>query len=321
MSPKHENGLKTASLASPPSYSAFVIPIFAVTSSCGHLRHTWAASRARARGLRLTPGPAPGGIFTPAGGSLLAGCPLCGGFPFMLFDNCAAARKPSASVPKLLYPRAPSPRGRALRRHALMHRGRPAGSSIGDCVSDFALAPLRGLDVQTSPERAEREGPARGRRRREAPQLKGAGPAPPLGRTRGRKEGAGPPGPARGCERPQGGQPEKQGCGLGLPAAGCRGGARGWGEGCSRSRPLRRVLPAEASKRPSAAVAGPLLRGARETKAKASRRRGLCARSWGWLGRRRAGVGVGGLGGLRALSARPTRPAARACRRNYPAPP
>ncbi|XP_012590617.1 PREDICTED: ataxin-7 [Condylura cristata] len=36
--------------------------------------------------------------------------------------------------------------------------GRPA-SSIGGCVSDFALAPLRGLDVQTSPERAEREGP------------------------------------------------------------------------------------------------------------------------------------------------------------------
>ncbi|CAO2637741.1 Atxn7, partial [Lemmus lemmus] len=51
-----------------------------------------------------------------------------------------------------------------------------------------ALAPLRGLDVQTSPERAEREGPARGRRRQEAPPLKGAGRAPPLGRTRGRKE-------------------------------------------------------------------------------------------------------------------------------------
>jgi hypothetical protein len=96
--------------------------------------------------------------------------------------------------------------GRAWATLSLLRRGRPAGSSIGGCVSDFALAPLRGLDVQTSPERAEREGPARGRRRQEAPPLKGAGRAPPLGRTRGRKEGAGlPAGP--GCERPQGGQP------------------------------------------------------------------------------------------------------------------
>ncbi|XP_050995874.1 ataxin-7 isoform X1 [Acomys russatus] len=93
--------------------------------------------------------------------------------------------------------------GRASATHSSLRRGQPAGSSIGGCVSDFALAPLRGLDVQTSPERAEREGPARGRRRQEAPPLKGAGRAPPLGRTRGRKEGAGlPAGP--GCERPQG---------------------------------------------------------------------------------------------------------------------
>lgn len=96
--------------------------------------------------------------------------------------------------------------GRAWATLSSLRRGRPAGSSIGGCVSDFALAPLRGLDVQTSPERAEREGPARGRRRQEAPPLKGAGRAPPLGRTRGPKEGAGlPAGP--GCERPQGGQP------------------------------------------------------------------------------------------------------------------
>lgn len=168
----------------------------------------------------------------------------------------------------------------------MVARGPPAGSSIGGCVSDFALAPLRGLDVQTSAEQAEREGPARGRRRREAPLLKGAGRAPPLGRTRGRKEGAGPPGPARGCERPQGGQPEGRGCVFGPLRRG-----QPW-QGQLRAPASVRVSAAEAGKGPYAAVLGrrrlvPSPEGPRESKAKASPRRGLCARGGGWPGRRR----------------------------------
>lgn len=75
--------------------------------------------------------------------------------------------------------------------------------------------------MQTSPERAEREGPARGRRRREAPLLKGAGWVPPLGRTRGRK------GPGRGCERPQGEQP-RAGLRCGPPQRRAPASGPGW---------------------------------------------------------------------------------------------
>lgn len=184
-----------------------------------------------------------------------------------------------------------TPGGRARRRrHSMVPRGRAACSSIGGFVSDFALAPLRGLDVQTSPERAKREGPAWGRRRREAPLLKGAGRAPWLGRTRGRKEGAGPPGPARGCERPQGGQLEGRGCVFRPPRRG-----QPWlGRGQLRAPASVRVSAAEAGRGPCAAVAGrrrlvPSPEGPRESKAKASPRRGLCARGGGWHGRRRVG--------------------------------
>ncbi|KAK2509125.1 hypothetical protein MC885_006443, partial [Smutsia gigantea] len=157
----------------------------------------------RTPGFELTPGTAPGPHFLAARGFLHQRRALGGGFPFTLMTaarppasaeqtaTCASACAPGLDI------RAGGPDGDNI-------RWCPGSSSIGGCLSDFALAPLRGLDVQTSAERAEREGPGRGRRRREAPPLKGAGRAPPLGRTRGRKEGAGPPGPARGCERPQG---------------------------------------------------------------------------------------------------------------------
>lgn len=91
---------------------------------------------------------------------------------------------------------------------------------------DFALAPLRGLDVQTSPERAEREGPTRGRRR-EAPPLKGAGwVLLLLGRTRRRKEGAGR-GAELGMPAASGWAAEGWGCVSGLPTKGSGGRARG----------------------------------------------------------------------------------------------
>lgn len=198
-----------------------------------------------------------------------------------------------------------------------MPRGGPAGFSIGGCVSDFALAPLRGLDVQTSPERAEREGPARGRRRREAPRLKGASRTPPLGRTRGRKEGAGPPGPARGCERPQGGQPEGRGCVSGLPAAGRRGGARGRGGGSAGPRLPRRRQAGDLAPRWRAAGARPLPRGAAGVESE-SEPAPRTLRPGRGLAQEEAGGGAGRPG---ALSARPTRPAGRARRRNSPAPP
>lgn len=163
-----------------------------MTFSCGHLStRAW---------LALQPGLTPGQLFHTCHWQLW----------FLGFRAVAASHSCSSYCAASREPRAKS-WCRGLRREGLGDAfvaapGRPAGSSIGGCVSDFALAPLRGLDVQTSPERAEREGPARGRRRQEAPPLKGAGRAPPLGRTRGRKEGEGlPAGP--GCERPQGGQP------------------------------------------------------------------------------------------------------------------
>lgn len=161
--------------------------------------------------------------------------------------------------------------------------GSAARLSIGGCVSDFALAPLRGLDVQTSPERAEREGPARGRRRREAPLLKGASRVPPLGRTRGRK------GPGRGCERPQGGQPR---AGAAFRASPPRAAVAGRGQlWVPASVP---GLAAEAGRGPCAAVAGgrrlvPSPEGPRESKAKASPSHGLCAQGRGWPRGRRAG--------------------------------
>lgn len=184
--------------------------------------------------------------------------------------------------------------GRAWATHESLRRGRPAGSSIGGCVSDFALAPLRGLDVQTSPERAEREGPARGRRRQEAPPLKGAGRAPPLGRTRGRKEGAGlPAGP--GCERPQGGQ-RRAGARAGGPEA-----AAGW-----LRAPTSRGGPGRAASAAVAAAAG-ARRGPREGgESESQLRRGLCARTG-------AAAGPGGC--------QRHRPAGRARRRNSAAPP
>lgn len=199
--------------------------------------------------------------------------------PIHAFDSCAAAGSGGFRLPAP----APAPRsplsglGRRARRRpqSAAPRGGPPGSSIGGSVSDFALAPLRGLDVQTSPERAEREGPARGRRRREAPLLKGAGRVPPLGRTRGRK------GPSRGCERPQGEQP-RAGLRFGPPRRGRAGaGLRAGAGGRGRQGTLRRGVWRPAAR--------PLPRGPREAKAKASRRRGLCSRGGGWPGGRRAG--------------------------------
>lgn len=197
-------------------------------------------------------------------------------------------------------------------------RGRTPGFSVGGCVSDFALAPLRGLDVQTSPERAKREGPARGRRQREAPQLKGAGRAPLLGRTRGRKEGAGAAGPGLGMRAASGWAARELGVRFGPPRHGQPG--RGRGQlGAPASvlvlRGIRRQGTLRRGGGPLAAVPSP--EGPRESKAKASPCRGLRARGGGWPGRRQAG----GLGGRGALSARPTRPAGRARRRNSPAPP
>lgn len=220
---------------------------------------------------------------------------------------------------------APAPLGRdparsRRQRQALVPRGRPPGFSLGGCVSDFALAPLRGLDVQTSPERAKREGPARGRRQREAPPLKGAGRAPPLGRTRGRKEGAGAAGPGPGMRAASGWAARELGVRFGPPRHGQP--RRGAGGGSPGRRPPCWFSAASAGREPCAAVAGrwwlvPSPEGPRESKAKASPCGGLCAGGGGWPGRRQAG----GLGGRGALSARPTRPAGRARRRNSPAPP
>ncbi|XP_060246603.1 POLG alternative reading frame-like [Meriones unguiculatus] len=185
--------------------------------------------------------------------------------------------------------------GRASATQSSLRRGRPAGASIGGCVSDFALAPLRGLDVQTSPERAEREGPARGRRRQEAPPLKGAGRAPPLGRTRGRKEGAGLPAgragmrAAAGWAAAGGGadglRPRRGGLRAGLP--------RRAGPGSQRRSGGR-------SRRPARAAGG---------ESESQRRRGLCARAG-------AAAGPGGAGDCQHH-----RPAGRARRRNSAAPP
>lgn len=230
----------------------------------------------------------------PARGFLHQRRALGGGFPFTLLT---AARPPASAehTATCASACAPGPDPRAGGPDGDSTRWCP-GSSIGGCLSDFVLAPLRGLDVQTSPVRAEREGPARGRRRREAPPLKGAGRAPPLGRTRGRKERAGPPGPARGCERPQGGQPEGRGCVFGPP----RQGQPRWGAGRGRlqapaSRPRFRGRGRQG---PRVAVAArrrlvPSPEGPPESKAKASPRRGLCAGAecGGWPGRRRPGGG------------------------------
>lgn len=199
--------------------------------------------------------------------------------------------------------------------------GRQSGSSIGGCVSDFALAPLRGLDVQTSPVRAKREGPARGRRQREALQLKGAGRAPPLGRARGRKEEAGPPGLARGCERPQGGQPKGWGCVSALPAMGSlsRAGAApaaGLRAGSPRLRQAGRQATLNCGGGPLAPH--PLPRATRRSrKRKRARAADFAPRAGGGPG----GGGLRELSGRGALSARPTRPAGRARCRNSPAPP
>lgn len=199
--------------------------------------------------------------------------------------------------------------------------GRPAGSSIGGCISDFSLAPVRGLDVQTSPERAEREGPASGRRRREAPPLKGAGRAPPLGRTHGRKEGAGQPGRARGCERPKGGQLEVLGCGSGFPA---RAAVVGRGAGAG---PLRRWPPRQVPGQRQAGDPAPRWRAAccpsPPSGGRESRKRKL-ARAVDFAPRAGGGLQEAGLGGWAArgaLSACPTRSTGRARRRNSPAPP
>lgn len=206
-----------------------------------------------------TPGPSPGPRF-PARPLRFPARPVAARRrrrPIHAFDSCVAAGSQGCRAP-CTSPRAP--------RSAAPRDG-PPGSSVGNCVSDFALAPLRGLDVQTSPERAEREGPARGRRRREAPLLKGAGRVPPRGRTRGRK------GPDRGCERPQGGQPR----------AGLRFGPRRRGQ---RWRGAGRRAPASGSRLAAAAGRGPRAAEpggrwlvppprAAEAKAKASRRRGL----------------------------------------------
>lgn len=198
------------------------------------------------RGLWLTPGLTPGQHFTPAGGSLVAGLPHSGDFPFMLQLLCSRLASSERDAG------AGGSGGRASATHWSLRRGRRAGSSIGGCVSDFALAPLRGLDVQTSPERAEREGPARGRRRQEAPPLKGAGRAPPLGRTRGRKEGARlPAGP--GCERPQGGQP-RAGARAGLRLR--QGGSGRWPPEAGRAGPGSQRRSGGRSRRPTRAAAG-----------------------------------------------------------------
>lgn len=172
--------------------------------------------------------------------------------------------------------------------------GRQSCSSIGGCVSDFALAPLRGLDVQTSPERAKREGPARGRRQREAPQLKGAGRAPPLGRARGRKEGAGPPGLARGCERPQGGQPKGWGCVSALPAMGSRSRAGAApGAGLRAGSPRQRQADDPELRWRAASASSPPPRGRRSRKRKRARAADFAPRAGGGPG----GGGLRGLGG------------------------
>lgn len=227
--------------------------------------------------------------------------------PFMLLT---AAWPPGAEGSALPAP-APRPAPRARPRSegptATTVGGAPgwaAGSAVGSCVSDFALAPLRGLDVQTSPERAEREGPARGRRRREAPPLKGAGRVPPLGRTRGRK------GPGRGCERPQGGQP-RAGLRFGPPRRGRRwraGGRRPPGRGRRQRQagdPAPRSVAAGGSSPPPRAAGG-------ESESEPAARtlrpgRGVARGEAGWA--------------ARAAVRRPTRPAGRARRRNSPAPP